>query len=108
MVKGLHITYIRAMKKTALILMLSAVMAGPALADWNMNGVIIDCYCTDTTGGKVDVGEMACLQVDGKMFMAQCDMSLNVPIWRKVSEGCMTSSFHLPASRPGQFIILTQ
>ena len=108
MVKGLHSTYIEPMKKTALILMFSTILAGPALADWNMNGVTIDCYCTDTTGGKVDIGEMACLHVDGKMFMAQCDMSLNVPIWRKVSDGCATSSLNLPASRPNQFIILTQ
>lgn len=72
----------------------------PALADWNMNGVIIDCYCTDSSGGKVDVGEMTCLQVDGRMFMARCDMSLNVPIWREVSEGCYSSELELPQSTP--------
>ncbi len=86
-----------------MILAALTAVAGPALADWNMNGVTIDCYCTDTTGGKVDIGEMACLFVDGKMFMAQCDMSLNVPIWRKVSDGCATSSLDLPASVPVRF-----
>lgn len=34
---------------------------------------------------------MVCLQVDGRMFMAQCQMSLNVPMWREVSEGCLSS-----------------
>ena len=30
--------------------------------------------------------------VDGRMFMAQCQMSLNVPMWREVSKGCLSSS----------------
>ena len=33
-----------------------------------------------------------CLNVDGRMFMAQCQMSLNVPMWREVKEGCASSS----------------
>lgn len=103
MVKGLHTTYIWRMWKKALILTWPLAFASPALADWNMNGVIIDCYCTDTTGGKVDIGEVTCLFVDGKMFMAQCDMSLNVPIWRKVSDGCLSSSLELPATVPAGF-----
>ena len=67
-------------------------MAGPALADIQHNGRTIDCYCTDTSGGRVELGDTICLQVDGRMFMAQCQMSLNVPMWREVAEGCMTSS----------------
>ena len=77
------------MKTLPLLLILAA---SPVYADWNMNGKVIDCYCTDTTGNKVDIGEMTCLHVDGRMFMAQCDMSLNVPIWREISEGCLSSS----------------
>ena len=38
------------------------------------------------------LGDLICLQVDGKMFMAQCQMSLNVPMWRKISDGCLSSS----------------
>jgi hypothetical protein len=30
--------------------------------------------------------------VDGKSFMAQCQMSLNNPMWRKISDGCLSSS----------------
>jgi len=41
---------------------------------------------------------MICLQVDGRMFMAQCQMSLNVPMWREVSEGCLSSG--LERSKP--------
>ena len=72
------------------------IAASPALADVKSNGKTIDCYCTDRQGERVELGEMTCLQVDGRMFMAQCQMSLNVPMWREVSEGCLSSS--LPQS----------
>lgn len=32
-----------------------------------------------------------CLQVDGRMFMAQCQMSLNLPMWREVQKDCLSS-----------------
>lgn len=65
----------------------------PVAADvTSPSGKTVDCYCTDRSGGRVEMGEMVCLQVDGKMFMAQCQMSLNSPMWRRVSEGCATSS----------------
>lgn len=56
------------------------------------SGKTVDCYCTDKTGNRVELGEMICLQVDGRMFMAQCQMSLNVPMWREISPGCLSSS----------------
>nr|WP_245815144.1 hypothetical protein [Shimia gijangensis] len=62
-----------------------------------MNGKIIDCYCTDTQGGEVDVGETICLHVDGRSFMAQCQMSLNVPIWREVAPSCLSSGLTRPS-----------
>ena len=77
------------MFRTAIILSLSAF---PALADvTGPGGKTIDCYCTDSQGGRVELGESICLRVDGRMFMAQCDMSLNVPIWRDTGEGCLSS-----------------
>ncbi len=54
-------------------------------------GKVIDCYCTDKQGARVELGETICLQVDGRMFMAQCQMSLNVPMWRKVEDGCLAA-----------------
>ena len=72
------------------------IAASPALADVKKNGKTIDCYCTDRQGERVELGEMTCLQVDGRMFMAQCQMSLNVPMWREVADGCLSSS--LPQS----------
>ena len=69
-----------------------AALAHPVMADVkSRDGSIIDCYCTDKTGARVELGEVRCLQVDGRMFMARCEMSLNNPMWREVSEGCMSS-----------------
>ena len=67
-------------------------LATPSLADYvGPDGKIRDCYCTDKTGSRVDLGQTICLQVDGRMFMAQCQMSLNVPMWREVQKGCLSS-----------------
>ena len=80
---------------TALIL-----TAAPGLADVvGPGGKTVDCYCTDKSGARVELGEMICLQVDGRMFMAQCQMSLNSPMWREVSEGCLSSEL-APAADP--------
>jgi hypothetical protein len=84
------------MKGLVFILSLFAV---PAMADYvGPDGKVRDCYCTDKSGARVDLGQMICLQVDGRMFMAQCQMSLNVPMWREVSEGCLSSG--LERSKP--------
>lgn len=67
-------------------------VATPTFADVKgPGGKVIDCYCTDTSGARVELGETICLHVDGRMFMAQCQMSLNVPMWREVAEGCLSS-----------------
>lgn len=77
------------MRRLFLIL---ALCGTPAWADVvGPDGKVRDCYCTDSTGSRVELGETICLQVDGRMFMAQCQMSLNVPMWREVSEGCLSS-----------------
>ena len=69
------------------------LMALPVYADViGPGGKTVDCYCTDTSGARVELGQTICLQVDGRMFMAQCQMSLNVPMWREVKEGCASSS----------------
>ncbi|MFK7753099.1 MAG: hypothetical protein AB8B51_11180 [Sedimentitalea sp.] len=68
------------------------LLASPAMADvTGPNGKVQDCFCTDKSGSRVDLGQTICLQVDGRMFMAQCQMSLNVPMWREVQKGCLSS-----------------
>lgn len=79
---------------------LIALTATTAQADVTTpQGKTIDCYCTDRSGSRIELGETICMQVDGRMFMAQCQMSLNVPMWREVSAGCFTSRLTLPQSR---------
>lgn len=80
------------------------MMASPVLADVTKGGKTIDCYCTDKSGARVELGDMICLQVDGKMFMAQCQMSLNVPMWRKIQDGCLSSSLGKPTDPPLQSV----
>ncbi len=83
------------------ILPLLLLAATPALADATIGGKTVECYCTDSQGARVGMGEMTCLRVDGRVFMgrvfmARCAMSLNVPIWRKVSDGCLSSGLGEP------------
>lgn len=77
-----------------------AILAGPVAADVTApGGKTIDCFCTDRAGSRIELGQTICLQVDGRMFMAQCQMSLNVPMWREVQAGCLSSE--LQSTNPG-------
>ena len=68
------------------------LVAAPVAADvTGKDGKTVECYCTDKSHNRIELGETICLQVDGRMFMAQCQMSLNVPMWREVQEGCLSS-----------------
>jgi hypothetical protein len=72
-------------------------LATPLVADvTGPSGRTVECYCTDRTGGRVELGEYICMQVDGRMFMAQCQMSLNSPMWREIQEGCLSSGLNTP------------
>ena len=77
------------MRHLGILLIFAAL---PATADvMGPGGKVIDCYCTDRNHNRIELGETICMQVDGRMFMAQCQMSLNVPMWREVQEGCLSS-----------------
>lgn len=79
--------------KRFLILFICAASAAAADVT-GPGGKTVECYCTDRTGSRVELGETICLQVDGRMFMAQCQMSLNVPMWREVQSGCLSSGLN--------------
>ncbi|MEP4198070.1 MAG: hypothetical protein ABJL99_20785 [Aliishimia sp.] len=77
------------MKRILVLLILSS---WPAFADvTSQSSKTVECYCTDSTGGRIELGQTICLAVGGRMFMAQCQMSLNVPMWREVQQGCLSS-----------------
>jgi len=69
------------------------LFASPAHADATYpGGRVIECYCTDSTGARVEMGQSICLTVNGRSFTAQCQMSLNVPMWREINAVCLSSS----------------
>jgi acetyl-CoA carboxylase carboxyltransferase component len=81
------------MIRFALLLMLGPLAAQ---AQGTAQTKAIECYCTDSTGDRVELGDSICLQVGGRMFTAQCQMSLNVPMWRETHNGCVSSEADLP------------
>lgn len=68
-----------------------AVLTLPISADvTSPSGKTVECYCTDKSGSRVELGEQRCLSVGGRVFMARCEMSLNVPMWRETGSSCVT------------------
>jgi len=47
-----------------------------------------ECFCTDKEGKRVEIGQTTCLSVGSQQFTARCEMVLNNPIWKRVSDGC--------------------
>ncbi|MGF1502371.1 MAG: hypothetical protein ACFBSD_11200 [Paracoccaceae bacterium] len=47
-----------------------------------------ECYCTDSRGARVEVGETACLQIGSRQVTSRCEKARNLVIWRHQSEGC--------------------
>lgn len=75
------------------IAILAALLASPVQADIVLpDGRVIDCYCTDKSGDRVELGQEICLYVGGRAFMARCEMSLNVPMWRETGDACQSSA----------------
>lgn len=63
-----------------------------------------DCFCTDKTGARVELGQVICMNVGGRSFMARCEMSLNNPMWRETGDSCITSrNNRLPQSLDPHF-----
>lgn len=47
-----------------------------------------DCYCTDSAGERIEIGQSVCLEIGSRQVWARCSMSLNNPAWRHETEGC--------------------
>lgn len=77
---------------------LIAGLGVPALAD-NADVKWPDCYCTDKTGARIEMGQEICMYVDGRSFTARCEMSLNNPMWRETGTACVFS--HRDGSESG-------
>ncbi|MEM8592266.1 MAG: hypothetical protein AAGF13_07030 [Pseudomonadota bacterium] len=51
----------------------------------------VDCWCRGSSGERFEMGDVTCFTISGRTFTAQCQMSLNNPMWRELGEGCLTS-----------------
>ena len=71
--------------------MAMALIPTLAVPDLQNGDNVIDCYCTDTFGQRVELGESVCLFVDGRSFIARCEMALNNPVWRDTGVDCNMS-----------------
>lgn len=58
-----------------------------------------DCYCTDSDGQRVEIGDIACLRIGRKRVLARCGMSQNSPAWRPEQDGCPISARQTPWRR---------
>lgn len=83
------------MLKTLLITSVCTLIPLASLAE-GANLKWPDCYCTDTAGTRVELGETVCLTVDGRTYQARCEMMLNNPMWREVGSSCTVSRRELP------------
>ncbi|AYG65899.1 MULTISPECIES: hypothetical protein [unclassified Rhizobium] len=63
------------------LVVITAVTGVPALAGEN-------CYCKNTDGKQHAVGEVACMTIGDRSYLAQCEMNLNVTSWAKLQDGC--------------------
>lgn len=80
------------MFKILLCAALFAAASTAAFADVKRkDGSVIECYCTDKFGSRHDIGDIICLTVDDRSYMAKCVMAQNVPHWRDQKTGCLSS-----------------
>ena len=59
------------------------------------DGRIIECFCTDTYGQRRELGDIICLTVGDRSYMAKCIMAQNVPFWRDQNMGCLSSNLKM-------------
>ena len=91
-------------------ILLSSVLlvaaASSAFADVKRpDGSVIECYCTDRYGDRHEIGDIICLTVDNRSYMAKCVMAQNNPFWRDQKIGCLSSPAPLMTPKPSDSAI---
>lgn len=46
------------------------------------------CTCRKRDGTKAELGQTTCIRVGGDVYLARCEMALNVTTWRRLQDGC--------------------
>lgn len=79
---------------TVNMLLAWSLLAIPSWADQlsQSKGKVIECYCTDRYGDRHELGDIICLSVGSRSYMAKCVMAQNVPFWRDQNRGCLSSA----------------
>lgn len=75
---------------------IAAVVALTAAGDAFAAPPDADCTCRNRDGSKYELGQTACLRVDGTSYLARCEMNLNVTTWKKLRDGCPTANNQSP------------
>ena len=69
----------------ALLLAEEAAVAGDGPPDAR-------CTCRARDGSKHELGQIVCIDVGGRRYLARCEMVLNVTSWQKVQDGCPSTA----------------
>ncbi|EYR84385.1 hypothetical protein P9A16_19905 [Shinella sp. 838] len=66
---------------------IGVLVAGLAMALTPTMADAHNCKCRNR-GVMFELGQTACLRVDGGSYLARCEMKLNVSSWTRIQEGC--------------------
>lgn len=58
-----------------------------------------ESYCSNR-GHRVEMGDLSCLRVGGRVFLARCGMSSNTPVWRTIQDRCPPELDKLSDAKP--------
>ena len=88
-------------KSVTLACLLGMAFPAVSLADVQTpSGKVIECFCTDSFGQRRELGDIICLTVGQRSYMAKCVMAQNVPFWRDQNMGCLSSKLKTPGLSP--------
>ncbi|AFL51933.1 hypothetical protein USDA257_c33700 [Sinorhizobium fredii USDA 257] len=90
---GLDLRYSGGMKSPIALRVLALSLAAVAMVAESVAASPPDrrCTCRNRDGAKYELGQVACIRVDGIAYLARCEMNLNVTTWKKVRDGCPTA-----------------
>ena len=55
------------------------------------------CTCRQRDGSQYELGQITCIRVDGKAYLARCEMFQNVTTWQKIQDGCPVARLSTPS-----------
>lgn len=64
-----------------------------------------DCACVNRDGARYNLGETTCIRVDGRSYMAECEMNLNVTSWKKIADDCPQAQAPRQSPWPRQAVL---